>query len=86
MKFALVTRAIVIAGALAFAGAASAASVTVGVEPPPVVHEHSGAVVVEHDHPTVIEHRSATDCSSKKTVVHHGNGSTSVHKRTDCGD
>lgn len=84
MKSVLVTRAIVLAGALAFAGSASAASVTVGAPPP--VHDHSGTVVIEHDHPRVIEHRSATDCSSKKVVVHHDDGSTSVHQRTDCND
>jgi len=86
MRIALFVPGCAFAAAFAFAGAANAQSVSVGVQAP---DHDSGAVVVEHDHPkppVVIEHRSATDCSSKKVVVHHGNGDTSTHKRTDCGD
>jgi hypothetical protein len=89
MKSVSIARAVVFAGALAFAGSASAASLSVGVGVHGD-HDHdrdNGPVVIEHDHPrppVVVEHRSATDCSSKKVVVHHGNGDTSTHTRTDC--
>ena len=89
MKAVFATRALVMAGALAFAGAASAQSLSIGVhgpdQRPPVVVEHDHPTVIEHDHPqTIVEHRSAADCASKKVTVHHENGDTTVRKSTDC--
>jgi hypothetical protein len=86
MKIALFS-AVAVAGALAFAGAASADSVTIAT--PPVqdhvtVHEHViTPPPVEHDR-VIVHGRSATDCATKKTTVEHMNGDTTTHVRTNC--
>jgi hypothetical protein len=99
MRFRIIAPALVFAGGLAFAGAASAESVTVVQSPdqsgavvvehpapPPVVVEHPApppAVVVAPAPPVVVEHRAA-DCDSRKVVNFHGDGTKSTHTTTDC--
>lgn len=86
MKTALFS-AVAFAGALAFAGAANADSVTIAAPPVQdhtVVHEHVVTPPpVEHDR-VIIHGRSATDCATHKKTVEHMNGDTTTHVRTDC--
>jgi hypothetical protein len=87
MKSAFIARAVVFAGAIAFAGAASAQSLEIGVHGPD--HDHR-PVIVEHEHhgpppPVVIEHHGdQANCQSRKVVVHHGDGSTSSRTTKNC--